>query len=68
MKITHALQQKVIGKYKDIIEHQVSIIEAQRVHIHQLEQELAKFKQSHHVPLPKTGFGLLKEKFAVLVK
>ncbi|MFC4951488.1 hypothetical protein [Acinetobacter puyangensis] len=68
MKITHALQQKVIAKYKDIIEHQVTIIEVQRDKIQKLEQELEKFKQVHHVKLPKTGLGVLKEKFAVLVK
>ena len=36
MKITHTLQQKVIGKYKDILEHQLSIIEAQQQQIEKL--------------------------------
>ncbi|MFU8928176.1 hypothetical protein [Acinetobacter puyangensis] len=65
MKITHTLQQKVIGKYKDIIEHQVTIIEAQRDKIQKLEQELEKFKQPHHVELPKHGLALFKRRFWV---
>ena len=62
MKITHALQQKVIGKYKDILEHQLSIIEAQQQHIEKLQRELNTFKQQQSFPEEKTTWQTLRLK------
>ena len=63
MKITHALQQKVIGKYKDILEHQLSIIEAQQKQIEKLQRELNAFKQQQHsFPEERTTWQTLRLK------
>ena len=62
MKITHALQQKVIGKYKDILEHQLSIIEAQQQQIEKLQRELDAFKQQQCFPEEKTTWQTLRIK------
>ena len=62
MKITHALQQKVIGKYKDILEHQLSIIEAQQQQIEKLQRELDAFKQQNHLTEERTTWQTLRLK------
>ena len=62
MKITHTLQQKVIGKYKDILEHQLSIIEAQQQQIEKLQRELNAFKQQHSFPEERTTWQTLRLK------
>lgn len=64
MKITHALQQKVIGKYKDIIEHQMTIIEAQRHQIQKLENELTQLKAPQNV-INKSSIHVIKQRFEV---
>lgn len=57
MNITHSLQQKVIQQYKHIIEHQVSIIEAQRQQIERLERQVATQQSMNLNPVPSSQQG-----------
>ena len=60
--VKESIQQKVIGKYKDILEHQLSIIEAQQQQIEKLQRELKAFKQQHSFTEERTTWQTLRLK------
>ena len=66
-KITHNLQQKVIQQYKNIIEHQADIIDSQRSHIAQLEQQITLLK-SQSIESRNNGMDGWRQRMEFLFK